>query len=252
MNESIYNDDERLLATFIEPARDAAYHPELSAAAERLRGRLPDAPAARTRGWVPRFATVAAMLTGVAIMLPWMLPGGGGSAFAQVQQWFASYETVEVRTRIVNDDAVVADVRVQATAAGDARIEQAGITQIVKAAENTFTTLLPGQKFMRMPIDSMAARHESMAWLDKLRAFRGEAVALDETRTVDGRQAIGHRLVIDDTDLTLWSDALDHRPLLLEGALPGGLRLQTTFAFNVDLPQRVFEVPPGFSPAEPD
>lgn len=252
MNDTIRNDDERFLATFIEPARDAANHAELGAAAARLRGRLPAVSETRTRRWVPQLATLALMITGLTILLPLVVPGGSGTAFAQVQQWFASYDTVDVRTRIFRDEAVLVDVRARATAAGDVRIEQPGVTHIIRVSESTFTTLLPGQRFMRMPFEGTEQTSESMAWLDKLAAFRGEAVALDEMRIVSGRQANGHRLVIDGTDLTLWSDALDSQPLLLEGALPGGLRLQTTFEFNLDLAPWIFEVPPGFSPVEAD
>ncbi len=250
MNDTIHNDDERFLATFIEPARAAANHPELGAAAERVRERLPEVSEPRARRWVPQFATLALMITGLTVMLPLFLDGGGGTAFAQVQQWFSSYQTIDVHTRILQDDAVLVDVRAQATATGDVRVEQPGATHIIRGSEGTFTTLLPGQSFMRVPIDGTEQTGESLAWLDRLAAFRGEAVVLDEMRIVSGRQAIGHRLVIDGTDLTLWSAALDNQPLLLEGELPGGLQLRTTFEFNVDLPQWIFEVPPGFSQIE--
>ena len=252
MNDTMHNDDERFLSAFIEPARESANHPELNAAAERLRADLPAASTSRSRRWLPQFATVAVMITGLAIALPMMLPGGGGNAFAQVQQWFSSYDTVDVRTRILRDEAVIVDVRVQATAAGDVRIEQPGATHVIKAFENTFTTLLPGNKFMRLPIEGTEQVNASTEWLDKLRTFRGEAVPLDEIRIVGGRQAVGHRLVIDGTDLTLWSDSVDSRPLLLEGDLPGGLQLETTFEFNLDLAPWIFEVPPGFSPVQGD
>ena len=71
---------------------------------------------------------------------------------------------------------------------------------------------------------------------------------LDTLERFEGREALGHRLQIDGIDLTLWSDALDNQPLLLEGLLPGGLQMRTTFAFNIDLAPWLFELPPGYSP----
>lgn len=252
MNDTNRNDDERFLAEFIEPARDAANDPGLTAAAARLRDRLPEVAAPRTRRWLPQLATLALTITGLTILLPLVVPGGSGTAFAQVQQWFSSYDTVDVRTRIRSGESVIVDVRARATATGNVRVEQPGVTHILRASEGTITTLLPGQQFMRMSIEGNTQTNDSMAWLDKLGAFRGQAVALDEIRTVSGRQAIGHRLVIDGTDLTLWSDALDSQPLLLEGDLPGGLQLETTFEFNIDLAPWIFEVPPGYSPVDSD
>ena len=252
MTDMTYNDDEPFLARFIEPARAAADQPEMAAAAERLRGRLPETSAPRTRRWLPQFATLAVLITGLSMTLPMILPNGGGNAFAQVQQWFSAYVTVDVRTTILQGENTFVEVRARATADGDARIDQQGLTQIINASAGTFTTLLPQQRYMQMPIEGATTTNEALDWLDKLAEFRGEAVALDEMRIVDGRQAIGHRLVIDAIDLTLWSSAIDDQPLLLEGALPGGLQLRTTFAFNVDLAPWLFELPPGFSPVESD
>lgn len=252
MNDTTHYDDERFLATFIEPARRAAENPELSAAADRLRDRLPEPASFRSTGWLPRFAALSVLITGLAISMPMILPGGGGTAFAQVQAWFSGYSTVDVRTTILRESDEIVDVRARATAAGNARIEQMGVTHILSASAGTFITLLPGQRYMQQTIDGMSGSVDGMEWIDKLGAFQGEAVVLDDTQVISGRQAIGHRLVIDGTDLTLWSALSDNRPLLLEGELPGGLQLRTTFEFNVELPPWLFELPPGFSPIEGD
>lgn len=245
MTAMTQHDDEKLLARFIEPARAADESPDVSAAVDRFRARLPETAPQRS-GWrLPRFAALAAMLTGIVILGPLWFASGGGTAFAQVQQWFSSYSTLDVRTRIASGDDVLVDVRARATAAGDARVEQSGIVHIVDASAGTFTTLLPGDRYVQQPIAARAERDDSMVWVDKLAVFKGEAVPLDETRTIAGRQAMGHRLAIDDVDLTLWSDLVDHRPLLLEGDLPGGLRMQTTFEIDVPLSPQLFEVPAG-------
>ncbi|MEL6215654.1 MAG: hypothetical protein AAFQ99_08260 [Pseudomonadota bacterium] len=248
MNDTMNPNDEQFLATFIEPARAAADNPELNAAAERLRAKLPAAEAPRSTGWIPRFATLAVLITGLSLTVPFLVPGGGGTAFAQVQAWFSSYSTVDVRTEIMTGSTVIVDVRARATADGNALIEQKGVTQILNASAGTFTTLLPDQRYMQMPIAGVDNPRESMAWLDELATFQGEAVLIETTRVIGDREALGHRLQIDGVDLTLWSDALDNQPLLLEGLLPGDLEMRTTFAFNVDLAPWLFELPPGYSP----
>lgn len=252
MNDTLNHNDEQFLATFIEPARAAAENPELSAAAERLRARLPEAAAPKRAAWLPRLAVLSVLITGLSLTVPFLVPGGGATAFAQVQAWFSNYSTLDVRTEITMGADVIVDVRARATAAGDARIEQQGVIQILNASAGTFTTLLPNQQYIQQTLDGIGDAREGMSWIDELRTFQGEAVLLETTRVVDGREALGHRLEIDGVDLTLWSDALDNQPLLLEGELPGGLQMRTTFEFNLNLAPWLFELPPGYSPAARD
>ncbi|MEM7612056.1 MAG: hypothetical protein AAF270_10275 [Pseudomonadota bacterium] len=243
------NEEERVLQPFIAAVRDTAEHADISAAAARLRAKLPnETTAAPSRGWVPRFATMAAVVAVVATSLPFMLPGGAGTAFANVQAWFASYDTLEVRTSMTFGDQVMMDMRVRTTARGDVRIEQAGATQIINAETQTFTMLLPEQRYTRQPIAVAAARNQGLEWVEELAAFRGDAVRLDAPRTISGVAAIGHRLVIDGVDLTLWSRADNDQPLLLEGDLPGGLSMRTQFDFDVPMPLSLFDIPAGYSP----
>lgn len=253
MNELIHNNEnERLLEPFVASARQSADDVAVAEAATRIRGRLPAKDERRATSWKPRFAMIAVVITGLAVSLHLMLPGGGGSAFADVQQWFSSYRTLEVRTALRLGDQVMVDVHVQATAEGDAHIEQAGVVHILNVDAGTFTTLLPGKRYFQQPIRLSPGTGDSLQWVEKLRAFRGEAVPLIETKVIDGRSAAGHRLVIDETSLVLWSDAMNDAPILLEGELPGGLQLESRFAFNVTLAPQLFEVPADSEPVQTD
>ena len=253
MNTTQHTDDTAFLDPFVAAAYAASDTPGLTAAADRFRNALPAPAAPRRRFWaVPRFATLAILITSLAISVPMMIPGGSGTAFAQVQQWFTSYRTLDVTTRIASGDAVVVDVRARVDAIGNVRIDQTGVTQIVDAAGGTFTTLLPGDRYMQQPISGVTGGDAGLEWVDKLAAFRGEAVPLAVTRMIENRPATGHRLVIDQVDLVLWSDVTDSRPLLLEGTLPGGLELTTTFDFDVPLSPTLYRIPDGYLPVTPE
>ncbi|MFK8053853.1 MAG: hypothetical protein AB8F65_12875 [Woeseiaceae bacterium] len=242
------HDDERFLTPFITATRKSVAPEAISDAAERMRQRLPQAPARRAPRKQPRFAMLAVFIAGLAASLPFMIPGGTGIAFADIQQWFNNYETLSVHTQIKMNDNVMVDVKALASIDGNARIEQAGNVFIVNAGNETFTTLLPGQRFMTQDIAMDTGSNEGLDWVEKLSDFRGEAMLIDDLRIIDGQSAIGHRLVIDGVDLTLWSDATTDQPILLEGELPGGLQLETRFEFNLALTPDLFVVPNGYTP----
>ncbi|MDJ0919113.1 MAG: hypothetical protein QNJ05_15245 [Woeseiaceae bacterium] len=247
MNNTTHsNEDERFLEPFVASARNDADDEAVAQAAERMRQRLPAVPERRFSTWSPRFATAAALIAGLAVTLSLFVPGGSGTAFADVQAWFSSYRTLDVRTTLTFGDQEMVNIRVQTNADGDTRIEQSGVVQILSVSNGTFTTLLPGNRYFEQAIELYRESDRNLEWVEKLRAFRGEAAVLSETRVIDGQEVNGHRLVIDDINLTLWSQLDTHQPVLLEGELPGGLQLETRFLFDVSLASQLFEVPAGF------
>lgn len=249
MNTESTHDDrhEAFLAPFVAAARDNVPQTELAAAAERLRSRLPAVPRA-SRSRLLRYATAALVLTAVLFGGQQMLPGNGGSAFAQVQEWFENFRTMSVVTSIRSGDKEVVNVHVRARADGTVRIEQAGIVNILDPAADAMYTLMPGRRYFTQPLNGAAAEPGALEWFEDIRKFRGAATRIDETRVLDGERAEGFRLHIRDTDLTLWAAADSHRPLLLEGALPGGLDMTSTLHFDVTLDASLFRVPPDYEP----
>ncbi len=253
MNDIIHrNEDERFLEPFVACARKASDDEAVAQAAERMRERLPVVPKRGFLGWSPRFATAAVLITGLAVTLNLFVPGGGGSAFADVQAWFSSYRTLDVETTLTFGDREMASIRVRTTANGDSRIEQSGVVHILSVSDSTFTTLLPRNRYFEQPIELYRDSDSNLQWVEKLRAFRGEAAVLSEARVVDGQKVVGHSLVIDEINLTLWSEPNTNRPVLLQGELPGGLQLETRFDFDVALAPQLFEVPAGFELVKPD
>ena len=251
MNEHISQDpNDAVLAPFVEACRTAVTQNDIDEATRRLRARLPQTKPAQQRSWRPKLAAAALMLTGLAVTLPLILPGGSGSAFADVQQWFQSFQTLSVRTQIRTADSPLVDIQTFATNDGNVRIEQAGSVHIITAGTGTFSTLLPERRYFSKPIavqnmDSDASS-DGLKWVNELRDFQGDAVLLEETRHQHGRLLVGHQLVIDATDLTLWSDSATNQPVSLQGQLPGGLTLNTEFTFNTEFDPAMFDIPPGY------
>ena len=83
----------------------------------------------------------------------------------------------------------------------------------------------------------------SMEFLDDIRAFRGQADLLAESRVIDGISAIGYQLKVDATTNVLWVDPIDGRPLLFETQMPDGSTLRTVLRFDLPLPEDAFEIP---------
>ncbi|MEM6512302.1 MAG: hypothetical protein AAF660_04765 [Pseudomonadota bacterium] len=246
------NNDEQFLDSYVAAARETVDNEAVADAAARFRQTLPVEKERTSFGWNPRFAAAAVLITGLAFTLSLFVPGGGGTAFADVQAWFSSYRTLDVQTAISLGDNEMVRVRVRADANGNTRIEQADTVHLLNVDNRTFSTLLPGNRYFDQPVDLYGDTDDGLHWVDKIRAFKGEAVALPETEIIRGRTVTGHVLLIDDINLILWSDASNNQPVLLEGELPGGLKLETHFDFDIEFAPELFYVPAGYEQVTPE
>lgn len=247
------DDSDKFLAPFIEAARDDVSADSCSQAADRLRARIPK-PQTGTRQGIRlfRFSSAAAMLALVLLLGQTFMPGNGSSAFAAVQKWFSDFRNVHVTTSISSGDSVVVNVEVWALANGTVRIEQSGMVQILDSDAATFYMLLPDQRYFAQPLPTNPEKPQALDWFKDIREFQGEATMLQQSRVVAGIVAKGYQLQIDDVDLTLWADPVSHRPLLLEGALPGGLQMISTLDFDSEMAAELFEVPGSYQQLESD
>lgn len=252
MNTEMDTNDNRdsvedFLAPFVAAARNDLDQESLAAAAERFRNDIPEPKTATAGGfgWL-RLGAGALALTLAIALGQLVVPSNGGSAFAEVQQWFANFRTVHVQTMVTSNNLPIVNLEVWARADGSVRIEQAGIVHVLDPAERAMYTLLPDKQYFKLPLADAQSQPQVLDWFEDIRKFKGKADRLDEEREIDGVRAVGYRLRADDTDLSLWADPASHRPLLLEGALPGGLSMQSTLQFDIDLPPDLFEIPPDF------
>lgn len=238
---------EDFLAPFVAAARNDLHQESLAAAAERIRDNLPQpqTAAAGGFGWL-RLGAGALALTLALALGQLVAPGNSGSAFAEVQHWFANFRTVHVQTTITSANQPIVNLDVWALADGSVRIEQSGIVHVLDPAGRAMYTLLPGKRYFRLPLADAQSQPQELEWFEDIREFKGEADRLDAVREIDGVSAVAYRLQTDDTRLTLWADPVSHRPLLLEGSLPGGLNMQSTLQFDIDLQPGLFEVPPDY------
>lgn len=243
----------KFLAPFIDAARDDVSADAYSGAAVRLRSRIPEPETSTRQGKsVFRFGAAAAMLALVVLVGQTFMPGNDSTAFAAVQKWFSDFQNVHVITAITSRDSVVVNVEVWALANGTVRIEQSGMVQILDSNEAMFYMLLPGQRYFEQPLSAKPEQPQALDWFEDIREFQGEATLLQDSRLVSGINAQGYQLQTNDIDLTLWTDPVSHRPLLLEGALPGGLQMISTLDFDTAIQAKLFEVPQDYQLIEAD
>ena len=225
----------------------------VDAAANRLRAHLPPLdhpPRRRAAAW--RLAGAALAVATILAIGPWLLPGNGGDAFAQVQQWFATFRTAHVVTTMKQGDNVILAMEIWTDDAGNTRIDMDEVTHIVEPSRGTMHTLLPGRQIMTVQFTPDSDAAEATDWMAELRDFQGQAELLAETRMVAGIAAAGYRLEVDGSRFTLWADPVTNRPLLVEATLPGGVTMDHRLAFDEPLPLDVFTVPSGYQPIRPD
>lgn len=245
-----------VLDPLIAAVREEPSRQEVDAAVGRFRARLPRQTVsrpARLIRWVG--AATAAML--VIIVGPQLVPGDNGTAFAEVQAWFENYETVHVRTETHQHEAVLTEMNIWVTADGDMRLESGPIVQIFDPEAGVIHILLPGEQVMTVEaggeaLEGEAMRSEVMAWLEEIREFQGQAQPLADTRSIQGVEAIGYRLDIDQTNMVLWAESATNRPLLMEVMLPGDAIMRSHIQFDQPLPENAFSVPAQYEPVTPE
>lgn len=236
-----------LLERHIDAAREVD-EAALVTATGQFRSSLP-VVRARPRGFLSwmRVAGAVAILILAVSLVPLLLPGKpGASAFAQAQAWFESYRTLQFVMTMTRDGTELTTVSVWTDDTGATRIETPPITHLVLPRENSMHTLLPNGQLMSRPLGPVPGAFnlgDGMEWLDELVTFQGMAELLDDSRMIDGTEALGWRLELSGASHTLWVDPSDNRPLRLEADLVGGVRMASVFTFDEPLPTELFEVP---------
>lgn len=241
------NQNNALLDDYIEAARevdDAA----LNKAVTDFREGLPVVKPARQKvpAWLRYSGAVAMLVLAVSIVPTFMPKNTGAQAFAQVQAWFEDYQTLQVNINMMMGDMQISEVKVWGQANGATRVEVPPTVTIIDPVNNVMHMLLPEGQVMTRELGIQVANtqgNEHLEWLEELREFQGVATIVDESRVVDGIDAIGWQLNLDGQSHTLWTDPDDNRPLLMEAELPGGLFMTITFSFNSVFPAELFEAP---------
>lgn len=251
MNSIRYDQDDRFLDDCIKSVREEYSATEMQSATARFRAMLPDR-AVSTGGRFMRWAGGAVAAALLITLVPQIMPGNGGVAFARVQSWFEDFRTVHTTTVTTQGDRELSRIETWATADGSMRLESGPVVQIFDASAGTMHTLLPGDRVMSMPVpmDEAAAPAASMEWVQEIRDFQGQAQRLPETRRIDGQEAVGFRLMIDGITVDLWAQPETGRPILMELMMANDVTMRTRLAFDQALPTDVFTVPSHYQPVD--
>lgn len=236
------------LEAYVTAVRDQFDDAEINAAANRVREGLPtiereDSRSFSFKTWASGLAAAAV----VAVIFPLLSPTGGGVAFAQVQEWFESYQTLQLIMTTEHRGKTLTRLEVLADADGNTRIDTQGTTQIIDPLNGEMLILLPGKRFMTQTIAPVQpGRVEALEWLDEIREFQGTAEMIDATREIDGEPATGFQLDVSNVNTTLWVATADGRPLELQLEMEGDVRMIGQFTFDELLPDDAFVVPSDY------
>lgn len=232
------------LDDYIENARQQFDGAQIECAAQRLRERLHRTqvgPSTMLK-WLS-LASAALVLFAVLTLITPLLPLQSTSAFAQVQQWFSSFRTLQVQTVVQVGQIRGPTLDVWLNDVGDARIEANGVVTIVKSETNMSYTLLPNGQAIASAIPAPSDNEDPTEWLTAIRNFQGDAELLEESQVVQGVSASGYRLVVEGGIFVLWVDPSDNKPLHVETQMPGGAIIRNDLYFDVQIPTDMFDVP---------
>lgn len=244
-----------LLARHVDAVQPVPADLEAEAQA-RLLQRLASYPAARPRrARLFAFAAAAALAAVVLLGLP--LLRDEGQAFAAVQQHFRGFRTLAMTIEQRMGDTPLPRTRVWLDAAGRVRTDVGEqISVIVDPGAGRVVSLLHSEKQgteVSLPVQAAPASGDALAWLEEIRRFQGEARRLPEPRRIAGLVAHGWELPVGDQRLVLWATE-EGLPLAMEHAVPGGLRLDYAFEFDVALPAGYLDavLPAGYERIAPE
>jgi outer membrane lipoprotein-sorting protein len=239
---------------------DAAVKTATDAAQARLLARLQNAQkqprtpsrAASRGGWAVAASVMIALAVGIAVPML----SGNSDAFAAVQAHFRDFKTLSMTITQRFGDRATQTTHVAVDARGVMRTDVGDqLSVIVDAPRGRVMTLLhePRQAMIAAIPKATSGQQAALSWLDELRAFKGEARRLKETRIIDGRTAHGWRLKLPGGIMTLWADDND-LPLAMQQTGGGELTIDYRFVFDQPIPAGYLssDPPAGYTPVKPD
>ncbi|MBP6750294.1 MAG: hypothetical protein KA144_11695 [Xanthomonadaceae bacterium] len=247
-------------ASATDPTTDSAADAAAEAAQARLLARMRLANAQTREGArsAPRgvWAVAATVMVALAIGIAIPMLSGNNDAFAAVQARFRDFETLSMTVVQRFGDRATQTTRTVVDSRGVLRTDVGTqLSVIVDAPRRRILTLLhEPRQAMIAPIPNTGAPQDgTLSWLEELRAFKGNATPLKETRVIDGRTAHGWLLKLPGGDMTLWADD-DGLPLAMRQQGGGGLEIDYRFEFDRPIPPGWLssDPPAGYTPVAPD
>jgi outer membrane lipoprotein-sorting protein len=204
----------------------------------------------RAGGWLAAAASAAAVVL-AAILLP--LTPTTALAFSDVQQHFRDFGSLRFDVEQRMADKLLMKARVSVLANGSVRTEVGDdVVVVVNSQDKRMLTLLKkGKLAVVSPLPEPGTKEDAMAWLKEVRDFQGQAVALPDSREIQGQRAHGWELDVAQGKITLWANDAG-LPLAMRVDQGMALDLNFHFEFEPDLPAETFstEVPAGYTRGE--
>lgn len=254
MNDRLDEKLGRVLGNAVELAREVPVAAEQHAQVRLttlLNARTRQVPRVARRWAVAGFAAAAAIA--LAITLPFM--PGHGDAFAAALAHFREFRTLQMDVVQRHGATVTQATRTRVDAAGATRTDIGeSLSVIVDPARGRVLTLLHDERRAAVAdLDPLPANvSANLVWLEELRLFSGDALALPESRMIAGQPAHGWSLDLGGDRAELWARD-DGWPLELR--MHGdALQIDYRFTFDVDFPADLFDtaVPVGYSMGRAD
>ncbi len=236
----------------VDTAADAA-QARLLARLQNVQKQARTSSRAASRGW---WAVAASAMIALALSVAVPMLSGNSDAFAAVQARFRDFNTLSMTITQRFGDRATQTTRTLVDARGLMRTDVGDqLSVIVDAPRGRVMTLLhePRQAMIAPIPKTAAAKEGALSWLDELRAFKGEATHLKETRIIDGRTAHGWRVNLPGGTMTLWADDND-LPLAMQQTGGGELMIDYRFVFDQPIPAGYLssDPPAGYTPVAPD
>lgn len=206
----------------------------------------------------PWLRWIAAGATACLIAALVMLPSTPGVAFEAVQKRLSDFHTLTLHIEQQAQGMTMPGIVVRMNREGDVRTDIGEATSVVvNASQHRVLTLLHASHAAMqatLPANTANPAKDSLAWLDAIRSFQGEARKLPQRRVIDGRPTTGWALDAQGMHVVIWADA-DALPHAIEISGNGQhLEQRMRVAMDTPIDPAVFSttLPPGYHLMTPD
>lgn len=230
-------DENSPLGAFVRAARTAPPSRTVDRAQRGLLDRLSNqAPASKTRrGWLAA-SVMAAMACAAILVAP--LITGSNDAFAEVQRHFRNFKILSMWVEQRSGSVVLQRSRMTVDAEGNQRTDVGDeLSVIVSPSARTVLTLFhPNREATVAELPPTSESPDAaLAWLEKIKAFKGSAKALPGAARIAGVRVQGWELDVNGDPIRLWATPAG-MPVAMRAGGSHGVELHFRFQIDHSIP----------------
>lgn len=213
----------------------------------------------RSRAMKPltKFAAVAASLLVISGTVAWILTAGGGSsvALANVASVLDNIHSATFTGTTTKEGEPPVTAKCMFLEPSRSRMESSR-GMVIICGDSKMITLVP-ERNSAFVFDLDNAPEDGIVknWLEDVREKIDQAMAGSENdveklgqRQIDGRDAVGFRLRVENQEMIVWADPVTALPIRVESSNgvmgPKFHHVMSDFSYNVDLDESLFSVEP--------